>query len=72
MKYFIGCDPCDKPGHICDPLNGRCVCPPYTTGSRCQKCVRNAWGYDPIKGCKVRLKGHFILLIYTEINIINK
>ncbi|XP_055952530.1 laminin subunit alpha-1-like isoform X1 [Argiope bruennichi] len=45
------CDPCNKPGHICDPRNGRCVCPPYTTGNRCQKCVRNAWGYDRIRGC---------------------
>lgn len=53
LKINIGCDPCDKPGHICDPTNGRCVCPPHTTGSRCQKCERNAWGYDPVKGCKV-------------------
>ncbi|GIY26654.1 laminin subunit alpha-2 [Caerostris darwini] len=43
---------CNKPGHICDPTNGRCVCPPFTTGNRCQKCVRNAWGFDPVRGCK--------------------
>ncbi|GIX96617.1 laminin subunit alpha-1 [Caerostris extrusa] len=29
-----------------------CVCPPFTTGNRCQKCVRNAWGFDPVRGCK--------------------
>ncbi|UYV76881.1 LAMA2 [Cordylochernes scorpioides] len=46
------CDPCDAPGHICDSTNGRCVCPPHTTGERCQYCQPTAWGYHPTEGCK--------------------
>lgn len=51
---FVECAPCEKPGHICDPDTGRCVCPPLTEGTECQKCSFGSWGYDAYKGCKVR------------------
>lgn len=50
---FTECDRCDKPGHICDPDTGRCVCPPLTTGPACDRCQLGSWGYEPGKGCKV-------------------
>ena len=43
-----------KPGHICDPDTGRCVCPPRTRGDRCERCEPGAWDYHAFKGCKVR------------------
>lgn len=50
---FTECDHCDKPGYICDPDTGRCVCPPLTTGPVCDQCQPGSWGYEPGKGCKV-------------------
>jgi len=47
------CDHCDKPGHVCDPDTGHCVCSPLTTGPTCDRCQPGAWGYEPGKGCKV-------------------
>lgn len=47
------CSPCEKPGHVCDPDTGRCVCPPLTDGPRCGTCAVTAWDYDSVKGCKV-------------------
>lgn len=49
------CGLCDRPGHICDPKTGECVCPPFTRGPRCEQCKRHYWGYDPVEGCKVRM-----------------
>lgn len=53
--YFTECDTCNKKGHICDPDTGRCVCPPYSHGEFCHLCSANTWGYEPNKGCKVRV-----------------
>lgn len=52
-KNEIECEPCDKPGHICDPDTGRCVCPTGTEGPKCQSCSAGTWGYHSVKGCKV-------------------
>ena len=55
-KIFLSileCAPCEKEGHICDPDTGRCVCPPYTQGPRCEACAQGTWNYHPYKGCKV-------------------
>lgn len=53
-KIPTGCQPCDKPGHVCDPVTGWCVCPPLTTGPQCGQCQPNTWGHDRVTGCKVR------------------
>lgn len=52
-NFFLGCDPCNKKGHICDPNNGKCVCPYLTLGEECEECIANSWGYNPHEGCKV-------------------
>ena len=49
----VECDVCDKAGHVCDADTGRCVCPPWTEGDRCQHCAAAAWNYHPLKGCTV-------------------
>jgi len=46
------CFPCEKPGHVCDPDTGRCVCPPLTQGKACEKCSKGSWNYHPYRGCK--------------------
>ncbi len=52
---WLECEPCNKPGHICDPDTGRCVCPTGTEGPQCQTCSAGTWSYHPVKGCKVTL-----------------
>lgn len=52
---FTECEDCTKPGHICDPKTGRCVCPPNSHGIHCEKCLSNTWGHEPEIGCKVGL-----------------
>jgi len=47
------CPECRRPGHICHPVTGECVCPPLTEGYACERCQANAWGHDPLTGCKV-------------------
>ena len=47
------CKPCTKPGHICHPDSGECVCPPNTEGPRCERCVTDAYDFNNTKGCKV-------------------
>lgn len=47
------CKPCNKPGHICDPDTGECVCPPNTEGPNCERCIIKAYDFDNTKGCKV-------------------
>lgn len=47
------CKPCTKPGHICDPNTGECICPPNTEGPRCERCVTDAYDFNNTKGCKV-------------------
>lgn len=54
-KIPTGCQPCDKPGHVCDSITGQCVCPPLTTGPQCGQCQPNTWGHDRVAGCKVRI-----------------
>jgi len=49
----VECAECRRPGHICDPVTGECVCPPLTEGSACERCQANTWGHDPLTGCKV-------------------
>ena len=49
---FSECFPCEKPGHVCDPDTGRCVCPPLTQGKACEKCSKGSWDYHPYRGCR--------------------
>lgn len=52
ILFHEACE-CSHLGNNCDPHTGRCICPPNTTGNRCEKCVPNHWGHDIISGCKV-------------------
>ena len=52
---FPECFPCEKPGHVCDPDTGRCVCPPLTQGAACESCAPGTWDYHPYRGCRVWL-----------------
>lgn len=53
-SFFLSlvCDPCNKPGHICDEDTGRCVCPFLTFGENCDRCRSGAYGFIPGIGCK--------------------
>ncbi|KAI4466136.1 netrin/laminin-related [Holotrichia oblita] len=51
-QIYEECEDCTKPGHICDPKTGRCVCPPNSHGIHCEKCLSNTWGHEPEIGCK--------------------
>lgn len=53
LNIRLECEPCNKPGHVCDPDTGRCVCPTGTEGPQCQTCTTGTWNYNPLKGCKV-------------------
>ncbi|XP_014473559.1 PREDICTED: laminin subunit alpha-1 isoform X3 [Dinoponera quadriceps] len=46
------CDPCVRPGHVCDPDTGRCVCPSLTYGEHCDRCRPGAWNLVPRVGCR--------------------
>ena len=72
--FPLGCQPCDKPGHVCDPNTGQCVCPPLTTGPQCDECRPNSWGHDKVTGCKVKritcynhLSDHFKTLLFRKL-----
>lgn len=57
LLYFFSvsheaCD-CSRFGNNCDPVSGRCICPPNTIGEMCDKCAPNHWGHDIVRGCKV-------------------
>lgn len=41
-----------RPGHICDPDTGRCVCPSLTYGEHCDRCRPGSWNLIPGIGCK--------------------
>ena len=60
------CEPCNLPGHICDPDTGRCVCPALTSGVACDSCVPNSWGFRTGKGCKVTLIPSSRMPLYVE------
>lgn len=66
VLYWTECDPCHKPGHVCDPDTGRCVCPTLTEGGECQTCVSGSWNYNRLKGCKVFmiLSFPFVLFLF--------
>jgi len=53
INFTVECEPCNKPGHICDPDTGRCVCPMLSEGSACERCKNGAWGHQTGAGCKV-------------------
>lgn len=46
------CDTCVRPGHVCDPDTGRCVCPRLTYGEHCDRCRPGAWDLVPRVGCR--------------------
>ncbi|KAL6255156.1 hypothetical protein P5V15_013489 [Pogonomyrmex californicus] len=50
LKYV--CDSCVRPGHVCDPDTGRCVCPRLTYGEHCDRCRPGAWDLVPHVGCR--------------------
>jgi laminin alpha 1/2 len=52
LHYFIECDLCTSPAHICDSDTGRCICPKNSRGIDCQQCFPHTWGYEFQKGCK--------------------
>lgn len=52
MSFFVECPICPAAGHVCDPVTGQCVCPPFTVGDMCESCAADTWNYDPYKGCK--------------------
>ena len=52
ILFFSECFPCNKPGHICDPDTGRCICPALTEGSACERCSPGTWSLDRYKGCQ--------------------
>lgn len=41
-----------RPGHVCDPDTGRCVCPRLTYGEHCDRCIPGAWDLVPRIGCR--------------------
>ncbi|KMQ97151.1 laminin subunit alpha-1 [Lasius niger] len=49
---FTVCDTCVRPGHVCDPDTGRCVCPRLTYGEHCDRCRPGAWDLVPQVGCR--------------------
>lgn len=51
-NYFPVCDPCVRPGHICDPDTGRCVCPTLTFGEHCDRCRPGSWDLVAGVGCR--------------------
>ncbi|CAB0032889.1 unnamed protein product [Trichogramma brassicae] len=46
------CEPCNRPGHICNPLNGRCTCPALSLGEQCDRCRPGSFGLRPGIGCQ--------------------
>jgi len=50
---FTVCDACVRPGHVCDPDTGRCVCPRLTYGEHCDRCRPGAWDFVPRIGCRL-------------------
>lgn len=49
---FSVCDSCVRPGHVCDPDTGRCVCPTLTFGEHCDRCRSGSWDLVPGVGCR--------------------
>lgn len=49
---FLVCDSCVRPGHVCDPDTGRCVCPTLTFGEHCDRCRSGSWDLVPGVGCR--------------------
>ena len=50
--YFPECPICTNPSQVCDPVSGRCSCPPLTAQPRCDRCLPGAWGFHPQRGCQ--------------------
>ncbi|XP_078049383.1 wing blister isoform X2 [Augochlora pura] len=46
------CDPCVRPGHVCDVDTGRCICPTLTFGEHCDRCRPGSWDLVPGVGCR--------------------
>ncbi|KAH0622297.1 hypothetical protein JD844_024476 [Phrynosoma platyrhinos] len=57
FEHNIASCECSHLGNNCDPITGRCICPPNTVGQRCEKCAPNHWGHDIISGCKMNVEG---------------
>uniref|UniRef100_A0A4W4DP19 Laminin, alpha 1 n=1 Tax=Electrophorus electricus TaxID=8005 RepID=A0A4W4DP19_ELEEL len=36
----------------CNAKTGMCICPPHTTGEKCELCEANHWHQDGVTGCK--------------------
>ncbi|KAM9826836.1 laminin subunit alpha-1 [Neosynchiropus ocellatus] len=36
----------------CHPDTGECICPAHTVGDTCDRCEKNHWDHDPVRGCK--------------------
>lgn len=52
IKLYLACEPCSRPGHICDQLTGRCSCPALSLGERCDRCRPGSYDLRPGLGCR--------------------
>ncbi|CAB1336828.1 unnamed protein product, partial [Coregonus sp. 'balchen'] len=56
-RFGVGCtQSCDCEGDTpCDPMTGRCLCPPGKMGTRCDtNCPVNRYGPDCSESCECR------------------
>lgn len=69
-SFMANCIPvsacnCDT-SQQCDPHTGQCFCPPHVEGKNCDRCIPQAYGYDPLIGCQVSVKTDILLWPFLQ------
>lgn len=57
MNFFIiGCVCAAAGTEFCDSYSGKCVCHPNVVGEKCDRCLKDHYGFESGRGCEVNRK----------------